>query len=288
MRCADGFELPATAFEAGPPRAVAVVAAGLGVPRRYYGRFAGALAERGIAAITFEYRGIGDAAGALKNPRAVRFQDWGRLDLDAVLAAAYARHPGVPVFLVGHSAGAQVVGLAPQAEKLAGMVFVAGPRPHVSQDRGAYRIFSTLWWYVLVPLLSLGRWFPSRRLGFSSVDAPSGVTAEWGRWARSPRYLFSPEHGIDTSRYRSFTLPLLAYSFTDDPYTPPRSAEGLLSEYPNVQLTRRHVSPSEAGVKAIGHAGYFKEGLRDTLWAETAAWISKVSGSATERARALA
>lgn len=271
--CADGFELPVSVFAAPAPRAVLVVAAAMGVPRRYYAKFAADMAARGLTTVTFDYRGIGEAAATLKDPRGTSFQDWGRLDLHAVLEQALAKFPGLPVFLAGHSAGAQVVGLTPHAEKLAGLVFIAGPRPHVSQDRGAYRIFSTLWWYVLVPLGSLLAWFPARRLGFSSVDVPSGVTREWGRWARAPRYLFTPKFGIDTSRYPKLRLPLLAFSFSDDLYTPPASAAALLSEYPNAIVTRRHVRPADAGARAIGHLGFFREALRDTLWAEAAGWI---------------
>jgi predicted alpha/beta hydrolase len=275
-RCDDGVELPATLFEPDRAGAVLVVAAAMGVPRRYYRAFAADMAGRGIATVTFDYRGIGEAAPALPDPRGTSFQDWGRRDLHTVLGQVYARYPDLPVFLAGHSAGAQIPGLTPLSEKLAGFVFIAGPRPHVSQDRGSYRIFSTLWWYVLVPLGSLGRWFPARRLRFSSVDVPAGVTAEWGRWARSPRYLFSPEHGIDISRYARLRQPLLAFSFSDDLYTPPASAEALLSEYPNAQVTRRALRPAEVGVRAIGHLGFFREALRDTLWAETAEWIGRV------------
>ena len=277
-RCADGFELPVTLFGAPKPRAVLVVAAAMGVPRRYYARFAADMAARGITAVTFDYRGIGEAAAGLKDPRATSFQDWGRLDLHAVLEQVYAKFPNLPVFLAGHSAGAQVVGLTPLSERLAGLVFIAGPRPHVSQDRGAYRIFSTLWWYVLVPLGSLFAWFPARKLGFSSVDVPSGVTREWGRWARAPRYLFTPKFGIDTSRYPKLRLPILALSFSDDLYTPPASAEALLSEYPNAVVTRRAVRPAEVGARAIGHLGFFREGLRDTLWREAAEWILERTG----------
>ena len=272
-RCADGFDLPATVFVAAPPRAVLVVAAAMGVPRRYYANFAADMATRGIAAVTFDYRGIGEASAGLRDPAGTAFQDWGRLDLHTMLEQTYARFPGLPVFIAGHSAGAQIVGMTPLAEKLAGLVFIAGPRPHVSQDRGAYRIFSTLWWYLLVPLGSLGRWFPARRLGFSSVDVPAGVTAEWGRWARSQLYLFSPQHGIDIARYARLRLPLLAFSFSDDLYTPKASAEALLSEYPAARITRREVRPAEVGARAIGHLGFFREAFRDNLWKEAAEWV---------------
>jgi predicted alpha/beta hydrolase len=282
-RCADGFKIPATLHEPSGAHAVLVVAAAMGVPRRYYRAFAADMAARGIAVVTFDYRGIGEAAAGLRDPRKTTFQDWGRLDLHAALEQVYARWPQLPVFLLGHSAGAQIPGLTPLSERLAGFVFVAGPRPHVSQDRGSYRIFSTLWWYVIVPLGSLGRWFPARRLRFTSIDVPAGVTAEWGRWARAPRYLFTPKFGIDISRYAKFRQPLLAFSFSDDLYAPKASTEALLSEYPNAAVTRRDVRPTDVGARAIGHLGYFRDALRDTLWAETAAWIDTV---ATRRAAA--
>lgn len=278
--CADGVMLPATILAPAAAWAALVVAPAMGVPRRYYARFAADMAARGIATVTFDYRGIGEAAARLPDPRGASFQDWGRLDLHAVLEQVFARHPDLPVFLAGHSAGTQIIGLTPLSERLAGFVFVAGPRPHASQDRGRYRIFSTLWWYGFVPLGSLGRWFPARRLGFSSVDIPAGVTREWGRWARSPRYLWSPEHGIDTSRYARLRQPLLAFSFSDDHYTPPASAEALLSEYPHARITHRQVRPAELGVDEIGHLGFFRASFRDTLWRETADWLKATAGAA--------
>jgi predicted alpha/beta hydrolase len=33
------------------------------------------------------------------------------------------------------------------------------------------------------------------------------------------------------------------------------------------------VRPADAGARAIGHLGFFREALRDTLWRETAGWV---------------
>jgi predicted alpha/beta hydrolase len=275
LRCTDGASLPATLVTPGSaPQRVMVVGSAMGVPRRYYKRYAEYLASRGTAVLTFDYRGIADAAKAA--PAAgITFQDWGRLDLHAALELAYAEFPGLPVFLTGHSAGAQLAGLTPLGEKLAGFVFVAGPRPGLTVDPLLKRPFTTLWWCVIVPLASRGKWFPARALKFSTMDIPAGVTREWSRWARSRRYLFSPEHGIDTSRYARFRQPILAWSFSDDSYAPPRSTEGLLAEYPNAAVTRRAVRPSEVGAKAIGHMGFFRDTFRDSLWNETASWLEQ-------------
>lgn len=271
--CRDGVGLPGTVQEAATPSAALVIAPAMGVPRHFYGRFAADMAARGFTTVSFDYRGIGDAAGALPDPGQTRMQDWGALDLDAVLAEVERRYPGLPVVLVGHSAGAQLWGLTPRSDRIAAFVFVAGPRPHVSQDRGAYRLVSTLWWYGLVPLLSRGAWFPARKLGFAGVDVPAGVAREWGRWARSRRYLFDPRHGIDVSRYARATQPVLAFSFSDDNYCPEQSTEELLQEMPGLRVTRRHLSPAELGAKAVGHMGFFRDRFRDALWTPTAEWI---------------
>lgn len=277
IRCADGVTLPASwVAPAGGPQRWVVVGSAMGVPRRYYRRFAEWLAARGAAVLTFDYRGIGDAAN-VADPQAMTFQDWGRLDLHAALAEAGARAPGVPGFLVGHSAGAQLAGFTPLAEALKGFIFVAGPRPTFGVEPGVGKLFGALWWYAIVPLASRGRWFPARRLKFATMDIPAGVTREWARWARTPRYLFDPAHGLDVSRYASFTQPLLALSFADDLYAPPRSVAGLLEEYPNARITRRAVRPRDVGAKAIGHMGFFRDTFKDSLWLETANWMESMA-----------
>src|SRR5690349_18334453 len=96
LRCADGVELPATLFDADPLAAVLVVASAMGVPRRYYRLFANDMATRGIATLIFDYRGIGEAAASVRDPRSTRFTDWGDRDLHAALELAYARYPGRP------------------------------------------------------------------------------------------------------------------------------------------------------------------------------------------------
>jgi predicted alpha/beta hydrolase len=283
FRTEDGLELPATAFVPPAPRAAVVVATAMGVPRQFYRRFATALAQRQIAVLTFDYRGVGDAAAA-GDPRRVSLEAWGRHDLQAALAQGQQRFAGLPLFLLGHSVGTQLVGLAPLSESLAGMVLVAGSSPNYRQYRGASRVGTWLWTHVIVPLGSRGRWFPARRLRFSTVDVPAGVARQWGAWARSRRYLFSPEHGLDTERYRRLRCAGLAISIADDPLAPRSTMRALLEEYPQVKFELRHVRPQELGVKAIGHAGFFREAFRDSLWRDTADWILAAAARGVERA----
>lgn len=275
VRCADGRCLPATLHIAEQPRAALVMAPALGVPRRFYDKFAAYLAQRGVNALTFDYRGVGEGEGSRQQDRAVDMAQWGQLDIASVLDWGVRNFSGLPLFHLGHSAGGQLMGLAPASEKLAGLVLVAANAPHASLWHGAARLRILVLWYLLAPLLAAGRArFPMRRLGLSSVDVPAGVIRQWARWGRSHGYLFNPAHGLDTARYRRLDIPALVLEFTDDTdFAPPAAVDALLAEMPNLKVTRRRSSPKDAGVKQIGHLGFFKEALRDTLWRDTADWI---------------
>ena len=275
IRCEDGRILPATLHNAAAPAAIVVMAPALGVPRRFYEKFAAYLAQRGISALTFDYRGVGEAQGSKPADAGVDMAQWGRLDIAAALDWGIQQFRDLPLFHLGHSAGGQLMGLAPASEKLSGLILVAANAPHASLWRGAARLRILVLWYLLAPLLAAGRArFPMRRLGLSSVDVPAGVIRQWARWGRSQRYLFNPAHGLDTARYRRLSMPALVLEFSDDTdFAPPAAVTALLREMPNLQVTRRRASPQETGVKHIGHLGFFKEALRDTLWRETAEWI---------------
>lgn len=84
VRTADGWTLPVTVTSPGlGAHGTVVICSALGVPRRFYAAFARALCLAGWRVVTFDYRGIGEAAAT--GPGTPRFADWGRHDIDAVL-----------------------------------------------------------------------------------------------------------------------------------------------------------------------------------------------------------
>ena len=85
----DGYALAATLLEPGralPDAPLVVIGCAVGVPRRYYAKFAGHIAARGHPVLTFDYRGIGGSRqGSLVGSK-VRMRDWCILDVPGVLA----------------------------------------------------------------------------------------------------------------------------------------------------------------------------------------------------------
>ncbi|HWF71978.1 MAG TPA: lysophospholipase [Solirubrobacteraceae bacterium] len=89
----------------GPPRGVVVIAHGAGEHSGRYLHVAARLVREGYAVYALDHRGHGRSAG----PRALIDRiDNAVADLDTLVLRAAGEHPGVPVFLLGHSMGGTV------------------------------------------------------------------------------------------------------------------------------------------------------------------------------------
>lgn len=101
----DGMRLPLTLWRpAGDPRAVVLALHGFNDYRRSFEETGAFLAARGVAVYAYDQRGFGETAGA---------GGWfgeARLAADVRLTASLirARHPGLPLYLLGESMGGAV------------------------------------------------------------------------------------------------------------------------------------------------------------------------------------
>jgi acylglycerol lipase len=104
----------------GPVRAVLVIVHGLGEHSDRYDHVARAVAADGIAVHAEDHRGHGRSQGAralVEVAEVVR-------DVDTLVGLAATEHPGVPVFMLGHSLGGMIAvryALAHQA-RLSGLI----------------------------------------------------------------------------------------------------------------------------------------------------------------------
>lgn len=272
LPCEDGYPLAAMLLRS-PGRQAVLIAPALGVPARFYAAYARYLAGRGYNVMILDYRGSGASAQGPCRGRDIRMSDWGRLDIEAGLAWLQGELKPDRCFLVGHSAGAQLPGLAASSEQLDGMILVAGSAPHLRHYPPSAWPKLVLTWYGLGPLLSWRRdQFPARQTGLGSTTVAAGVVRQWAAWARSRDYLFDPVHGLDTTRYARLKLPILSYCFADDAYAPPAAVDALLAHYRAARVERRQLPRSTQGV--IGHFGFFREQQADTLWRESTDWLA--------------
>ena len=116
---ADGYVLGATLFlPRGAKRHAVLINSATAVPRKIYRGFAGYLARRGCAVLTYDYRGIGDSrqkslVGYNQPKSLVGFKasmsDWAALDATAAVAWMRERYHDLPLGYIGHSFGGQAL-----------------------------------------------------------------------------------------------------------------------------------------------------------------------------------
>ena len=249
----------------GEPRACAVVAGAMAVRARFYAPFARHLAESGIAALIFDYRGIGASRpeGSLRGFEAY-FHDWGEKDIGGAVDFLAGRFPGLPIHFVGHSAGSQLLGLLPDAP-IASALMIASGTAWWKAYHGRARAFMLSLWYLLIPALTAVYGYLPMRLIGQGDDVPKGVAREWARWGKDPRYVFSyaePRGGLGYTRYAG-RLRMIA--FDDDAYAPRAAAESLLALY----TAARKEFVLRPG--PVGHFGFFR---KPGLWPEQVAWLT--------------
>ncbi|MGB3268855.1 MAG: alpha/beta fold hydrolase [Rhodanobacter sp.] len=201
----------------------------MGMPARHYLPLAQALADRGIAVVLHEWRGIGSS-----DRRAGRQCDWGyrqllQDDLPAGMAAVRRCWPQAPCWLGGHSLGGQLgllyASLHP--DDFSGLVLVASGAPYWRRFRHGWLIAAA---YALAPALAgLVGHLPGRRIGFGGNEA-RGVIADWARSGRSGRYSVSGMAQDFERGLAALHLPLLALRLQQDWLGPPASLDWLLGK----------------------------------------------------------
>lgn len=256
-----------------------VIGGAMGVRQDYYAPFAQWLAGQGWRVTTFDYRGHGRSLPAGRSPREVRADlfDWAR-DYEAVVDHAHAALPDAPLYLLGHSLGAQLPGLLGNQHKVTGMLSVAAGSGYWREN--APRLRRTIWyfWWVLVPLATrLCGYFPGRRLR-KVGDLPKGVILQWRRWCLSPEYSVGAEGDAVRRQYANARFPVLALSFTDDELMTLRGTHSLVNLYRNARREVHRIAPADLAQRRIGHFGPFRSEQEHVLWPRMAQWLGGLAG----------
>lgn len=246
-----------------------VIGSAMGVRQDYYAPFAQWLADQGWRVTTFDYRGSGDSmpgapGGSLRGFKADLF-DWAR-DYEAVIDHAHGAQPGKPLYLLGHSLGAQLPGLLGNQDKISGLLSVAAGSGYWRENAPRLKRIVPYFWFFLVPLATrVYGYFPGRKLR-KVGDLPSGVIMQWRRWCLNPGYSVGAEGDAVRERYAKVRFPVLALSITDDELMTLRGTHSLINLYTNAPREIQRIAPIDLAVHRIGHFGPFRREHESRLW----------------------
>jgi predicted alpha/beta hydrolase len=273
----DSTELAATLFDpTSPPStdgALVIIAPAVGVRRSYYARFATYLAERGHPILIFDYRVIGGSRRGSLVGSNVRMRDWCILDVPGVIDWAQRTYPQRPIHWIGHSMGGFATGLARNGHLVSRQLNVATLSGYWGRMAAPEKWRVRLLMGTLGPLVVKAKgYFPGELMG--GEDMPGPAYREWTAWCMKPGFLFDDETLRERRNFRDFRAPVRFMQFTDDSWGTP-AAVGHMAEHFTASTDRSIwlVKPAEAGVKKIGHFGFFRPDVRDTLWKPAADWL---------------
>lgn len=268
---ADGAELPVRVWlpAEGAPRAVLVALHGFNDYGNFFAAPGDFLAAAGIAAYAYDQRGFGAAPNRGLWPGIAAYA----ADLGAVAEAVRARHPGVPLYLLGESMGGAVI-------------MVALTSKHPPPADGAILAAPAVWgrttmpWYQRAALWVGAHTVPwlkvsGRGLRIRASDNDDMLLA----LGRDP--LVIKETRIDTlygvanlmdaalaSASRLDGRLLILYGRHDE-VVPDRPTRIMLSRLPAEGAARRRVALYDEGYHML-----LRDLQAETVWRDIAAWIA--------------
>ncbi len=266
IQTAHNYPVQLTTFDPGStPKGIVIIAPATGVKQTLYFKFSDYLKDHGYAVFTFDYGGIGASRKGPLSKFNTSASAWGKNDLDGVIAYARKQYPETKMFVVGHSIGGQLIGISPAGTKADSIVLVAAQTGYWKLWNGLQKYKMFMVWYFLIPVFTrMFGYFPGKKLG-SSEDLPKDMALEWRKWCVSPNYLF--DHLADAAdAYKTIHCPIYSYSVEDDSYAPKITVDWLTNKYENAEITRRHLTLQELGVKKVGHFGFFRSKNKETIW----------------------
>jgi predicted alpha/beta hydrolase len=286
LRAPDGYELAAALYGAssGNPRRVAVIHCGAGIAAARYRRFASFLAESGIPTLTYDYRGIGGS-----RPKSLRgfragTEDWSEYDAGAAIAWLRARFPSAEMIGIAHSIASLIIGGAHNSAEQSRLVLIGGHTGYFRDYHPRYRVLMAALWHGLMPAATLlAGYFPARRFGLGE-DLPARMALQWaGRRTPDLRPAGSMP-GFDRvqamlDRCASLQRPALLVTIGDDAFATSAGIKRLLQYYPRLfPLQYLEFTPADAGLRRIGHFGFFGRAAGAALWPRLLAQLDASPG----------
>jgi predicted alpha/beta hydrolase len=279
IEASDGTRIALRTFDPGSPdRGSVVIGGAMGVRQDYYAPFAQWLASQGWRVTTFDYRGSGDSGpngSGLRGFKADLF-DWTH-DYEAAIDHAHSALPESPLYLLGHSLGAQLPGMLDNQHKVSGMLSVAAGSGYWRENAPQLKRIVFYFWYVLVPVATrLFGYFPGRRLR-KVGDLPTGVVMQWRKWCLTPGYSVGAEGEAVRKSYANAKFPVHAVSITDDELMTLRGTHTLIDLYVNAPSEVHRLAPADLGVRRLGHFGAFRIEHETRMWPRMAEWLVGLS-----------
>lgn len=268
LKARDQYKLAATYWQNENPKGIVAINPGTCVDQKFYFRFAHWLAQQNYDVLTYDYRGVGASAPENLKGFKASIVDWGQLDIPAVIDWIIKQYPNSKRYMIGHSMGGQIIGLADNINQIDKMVAFVPSYGNWQNNAAKVRWKMGFNWATLFPITVLKNgYFPASRLNMGN-DWPKGVTWDWWSWGirRLPHYKIMENRGI-SHFYHDIKIPIKAFFTIDDLIATERCIPHYKIDFASTDLEVVMLNPADYGLEKIAHMGMFSPKCQ-TLWYE--------------------
>lgn len=263
---ADGARLPLRLWPAdGEARAVVLAVHGFNDYSNAFQDPAAYWAARGITTYVYDQRGFGQTANHGLWPGVATMVD----DLHVAATLIKARHPDLPLYLVGESMGGAVT-----------MVLMAGPEPPVIQ--GMVLVAPAVWgWQTMNPLYKAGLWLGAHTVPWFKPSGrglgikPSNNREMLVALSQDPHVI---KHARIDSLYGLVNLMDAAFAAAPRLSTPTLVQYGahddLVPKKPTHDMLQRLTAPHRLAIYDTGYHMLLRDLEPEPVLADIAAWIT--------------
>lgn len=268
ITCQDGYILHGTFYAKQQPsqHLPILLSPATGILQRFYQPFAEWLSAQGYDVLSFDFRGIGQSLYGKVAQSTATIQDWGLFDLPAAIDALSQKTGAKQIYLIGHSAGGQLLGLAHNHAKVAKVVAVAGSSGHVKGLNGKSRFLGPLMFNVIFPISSLVKGYGATQFMGMGENLPKGVAKQWAQFCNAGGYASSAVgKSIDTDYHHDVRTPITSIHAVDDEIATLANVKDFLRTFPATKTDVITLKAQDYGYKTIGHMLMFRPSHQN-LW----------------------
>lgn len=265
--CKDGFSLAASLYTpSSPTKGAIMIGPATGIKRQFYSAFATYLAAQGFGVITFDNRGIGESRGRNLKASRASLVTWGKEDMPAVLETLKTHFPNSPCFLMGHSAGGQLLGLMYNVRDLTAFCNFGSSSGSLRNMRKSYLLKAHFFMNFYIPLSNLLFGHTKSQWVGMGEPLPKNVARQWQKWCNGKGYVKTGfDSDIQQHYYNEINIPSKWLLASDDDIANLLNVHDMLSVFPNMPAEIEELDPHEHNVQEIGHMGFFSRRCQH-LW----------------------
>lgn len=276
IRCKDNYTITGTLFEPKTKCVGAImIAPATGIKRSFYIPFAEFLADNGYGVISYDNRGIGDSLEGKIESSKVSLQEWGQLDMPAVLETLQQKFPNQKYHIIGHSAGGQLIGLMYNAMDLTSAFNIAFSSGRLRNMELKFKPQAYFFMNMFIPLSNLFFGHTKSQWVGMGEPLPKKVAQQWSQWCNGKGYVRTVlGTSIKEHTYDIFDKPMLCINAIDDSIAITENVKDMLAVFTKAKGKIITLNPKEEELKEIGHMKFFSR-KSERLWLLALDWLKK-------------